>query len=225
MKKLILTFLLAITSSAHANSIRDWFEINNVSIFGGISKYNKTYDGIYWNVDQKNDWQLNPPVFGARYDGDGWAAQYTHFGTVTVDAWAVTTDAPYAGGYIQGGGCVGPCAPLAQWHMSSETQSIAVMNVRKIGNWSFELGANFFEIRTKGYVNNYPNGSVFRYKEQVWLDVGPMAGIGYRVSNNLTVRAQVWRMEGRGDPNDGYKPPAAFREDWQGTFNAGWSFK
>lgn len=203
-----------------------------VTLLVGVSQFHKPADGIYWNVNQEESNQMTPPAAAIRWDSKrhgAWSAgvQYTWFGRVSMDAYAVTVDAPGNGGYIpdSGGQCVGSCASLAQWHMSSETQSVAFTVSRHFGGFSLEAGANVYEIRTKGYVNNYqgnPTG-FFQYKEARYLDVGPMIGAAYQ-SGPWSVRLQLWRMEGKGAPNDGYVPPAVFNENYQATLMAGYTF-
>lgn len=203
-----------------------------VTVLAGVAKFNKPADGVYWNVNQPESNQMTPPAAAIRWDGarhGAWSAgvQYTWFGRVSMDAYAVTLDAPANGGYIpnSGGQCVGTCAPLAQWHMSSETQSVAFTMSRHFGGFSLEAGANVYEVRTKGYVNNYqnsPSGS-FQYKEARYLDVGPMIGAAYQ-SGPWSVRGQVWRMEGKAQPGDGYSPPAVFNENYQATLMVGYTF-
>ena len=204
----------------------------DVTIMAGVSQFHKPSDGLYWNVNQPETNQMTPPAAAIRWDSKRHGAlsagvQYTWFGRVTMDAYAVTVDAPFQGGYIpdSGGQCVGTCASLAQWHMSSETQSVAFTVSRHFGSFSLEAGANVYEIRTKGYVNNYQGnpGGFFQYKEARYLGVGPMIGTAYQ-SGPWSVRLQVWRMEGKGDPADGYVPPATFNENYQATLLAGYTF-
>lgn len=194
-----------------------------VSIMGGVAKFEKPHDGIYWNHNQSHDMELTPPVWGARYDWDNWAIQYTNFGTVRTNALAVSEDAPRPGGYIGGTGqCVGTCAPLWRWKMESETQSLAFIRKWKFGNWIPEIGLNVFEIKTKGY---FADGNVIMntYKPARWLDVGPMAGIAYKVNDRFSIHYQIWRMEGKGTDN-GNHPPPNFNESHQQTLMASWSF-
>lgn len=220
MKRFIILCLLCFaTLSAHSQ----------VSILAGVARFNKPSDGVYWNMNQPHDAFMTPAVLGLRYDtarrgSYSLALQYTHFGTVKMDALAVTTDAPYQGGYIADTGtCVGTCAELARWKMESETQSIALIGVKHFGAWSFEAGLNVYEIRTKGHVENLDGSFRFQYKEGRALDYGPMFGVAYS-NGPWAGRFQVWRMEGKGHTDDGYYPPATFREDYQLTATVGYTF-
>lgn len=194
----------------------------------GVSQFYKPADGIYWNANQPDSNQMTPAAAGIRWDSatqGNWSygVQYTYFGRASMDAYAVTTDAPYAGGYIPntGGACMGACAQTAQWHMSTETQSVAFIATRHFGDWSLEAGLNVYETRTKGYVDNYQVvASHFTYSETTWLDVGPIAGIAYQ-SGPWSLRLQVWRMEGKtsGDPR---QAPAMYSPDRQFTLLVGY---
>lgn len=202
-----------------------------ITVLAGVSQFYKPADGVYWNANQQNDFQANPLAAGLRWDSErsgawSWAVQYTYFGRAKMDAYAVTTDAPAQGGYIpnSGGQCVGACAGLAQWHMSSEAQSIAVLATRHWGPWSLEAGVNFYETRTRGYVDSYQTvASHFTYAETTWLDYGPVVGAAYR-SGPWSIRLQIWRMEGKGDSGDGYKAPTMFSPDRQWTLLGGYTF-
>jgi len=196
----------------------------------GVSQFYKPSDGLYWNASAPDNNMMTPAAAGLRWDSDqrgAWSfgVQYTYFGEAKMNAWAVTTDAPYQGGYIpdSGGKCVGTCAPLAQWHMTSETQSIAFMASRHWGGFSLEAGLNVYQILTKGYVDGYASGGTFHYKDTTYVDVGPMFGAAYR-DGPWSIRLQLWRMEGRGDPGDGYKAPAMYSENRQWTLLGGYSF-
>ena len=197
----------------------------------GVSQFYKPSDGTYWNVNQQESNQMTPAAAGLRWDSDrrgAWSfgVQYTYFGEAKLNAYAVTTDAPAQGGYIpdSGGQCVGACAGLAQWHMSSEAQSIAVLATRHWGPWSLEAGVNFYETRTRGYVDSYQTvASHFAYAETTWLDYGPVVGGAYR-SGPWSIRLQLWRMEGKGDSGDGYKAPTMFSPDRQWTLLGGYTF-
>ncbi|MDE2102699.1 MAG: hypothetical protein KGL39_35975 [Patescibacteria group bacterium] len=197
----------------------------------GVSQFYKPADGVYWNASSPDENRMTPPAAGVRWDSNrhgDWSVgvQYTWFGRASMDAWAVTTDAPYPGGYIanSGGQCVGTCAPLAKWHMSSETQSIAFLATRHWGDFSLEAGMNVYEIRTKGSVDSYqgnPSGQ-FSYKETTWLDYGPVIGLAYQ-RGPWSLRLQAWRMEGKGDSADGYKAPSMYSPDRQYTLLAGYT--
>jgi len=195
----------------------------------GVSQFYKPEDGIYWNANQPNTSDMTPLAAGIRWDSEphhGWSAgvQYTYFGRAKIDAYAVTTDAPYPGGYIpnSGGQCVGACAGLAQWHMSSEAQSIAFLATRHWRGFSLEAGLNVYETRTRGYVDSYQVvASHFTYSETTWLDYGPVVGMAYQ-SGPWSLRLQLWRMEGKGDSGDGYKAPTMFSPDHQWTLLAGY---
>jgi len=196
---------------------------------GGVARFNQPHDGIYWNHNQPHDHRMLTPAFGLRYDtGRIWedysfGVQYTNFGTVTMNSLAVTTDAPYEGGYIPGAGtCVGTCAALARWKMKTETQSVAFIGARHWGRWSLEIGANVFETRTSGYVD-YTDGTTYRYSHTNFVDVGPMAGAAYR-RGPWSVRAQLWRMEGRTIKGQKDSAPAAFNENFQATLMVGYTF-
>lgn len=194
-----------------------------LTVMAGFAQFEPPSDGVYWNVNQPHDMTLTPAAAAIRYDSGAFALQYTYFGTVKVDALAVSVDAPDPGGYVRGEGrCIGTCAPLARWKMQTETQSVALIYVKRFGPWSVEGGANLYETRTKGHVEHL-NGAVWNYKEGRYLDVGPMAGLGYQ-GGPWSVRFQIWRMEGKGTPGDGAIPPAAFSQNYQATLMAGYSF-
>jgi hypothetical protein len=194
----------------------------------GVASFQKPSDGLYWNYNQPNSFQLNPIAAAVRVDSAPiiWntsiGLQYTWFGTVKADAWAVSQDAPRAGGYIAGAGaCMGSCASLGRWLMSTETQGIALLATKHIGNWSFEAGANLYETRTKGHV--LLPGQDWQYKEGRYLGLGPVVGAAYRIGP-VSVHLQLWRMEGKGSDGDPYVPPAVFNESHQWTLLAGYSF-
>lgn len=209
-----LSALLASASTAKAG---DW------SVMGGAAFFQPPQSGIYWNDNQPHDNFVTPAAWAIRFDTapvwGAWnaAVQYTNFGTVKINSLAVTADAPQQGGYDPNtGGCVGPCAPLARWKMESEVQSIAFMGVRRFNRWTLEAGLNVYEVKTRGDVL-YKNGSSYTYPSARFLDVGPMAGVGYQ-SGPWSVHAQLWRMEAKGDT------PGAFNEKYQWTLMAGYSF-
>lgn len=199
---------------------------------GGVAHFNKPHDGIYWNHNQPHDVRMTTPAFGLRYDTErmwgsySFGVQYTNFGTVKMDARAVTKDAPEAGGYIQDAGtCVGTCAPLARWKMQTDVQSVAFIGTKHWGRWSLEFGANVFETKTSGYVHEYDNNPAgrFNYSSSRYLGVGPVAGVAYR-SGAWSVRAQLWRMEGRAITGDSKSAPAAMNENYQATLMVGYTF-
>jgi len=195
------------------------------SVMGGMSKFEKPHDGIYWNHNQHYEMDMTPPAGAIRYDWTRWAIQYTWFGEVKTDGWAVSEDAPRPGGYIEGtGGCVGTCAELWRWKMQSETQSIAVLYKWPFENgFTFEAGVNLFEIRVKGHFE-YPYRSpsengINTYNEGRYLDVGPVVGLSYR-SGDWSMHWQVWRMEGHvnNGRNGAADTPPNWHEKYQQTF-------
>lgn len=192
------------------------------TLMAGAAFFQPPQDGTYWNVNQSHDNFMTPAAYGVRYDSGTIAVQYTNFGKVQTNAMAVTTDWPYPGGYDPNTqDCHGTCKPLARWKMQSETQSVAIMVVKRMGNWSLEAGVNVYEVKTMGHVE-YSDGSTFKYKTARYLDVGPMAGVGYK-KGAWSVRAQLWFMEGKGDPNDGYVPPGDFNASYQWSLLVGYT--
>jgi len=174
------------------------------SLLAGIAKVGSPDDGTYWNRNQQHTIKLTNPVVGVRYDttpspgGWGVAVQAVHYGAQSIDAMAVTMDAPHAGGYDpKTGGCVGACAPLARWVMQSETSALSVLATKHWGKWSAGIGLNVFEVKTSGYVE-FESGSVWRYPSVRYLDVGPIVEVGYSIDKRLTLRGQAMAMEGRG---------------------------
>lgn len=225
MNRTFWLFILALCVAGTADHARA-----NVTLLGGVSVFQKPSDGLYWNHNQQNSFDLNPLAAGIRWDSKrsgNWSVgvQYTHFGEMRVNALAVSQDAPEAGGYVPNEGtCTGPCAELARWKMTTETQSVAFILTRHVGNWSFDVGANVYETHTKGHVVFENSGSwIWPYKEGRWLDVSPMAGVTYQ-HGPWSARFQYWRMEGRGSPTDPYIPPAAYCEDHQMTAMVGYTF-
>jgi hypothetical protein len=201
----------------------NWDEVKaEVTIMGGVFFGRPPETGTYWNSN--NDQYVNnmtPPAFALRYDTDkrnGWSygVQYTHFGTVRMDAMAVGADAPEPGGYIpETGGCVGPCRPLFRWRMESETKGISAIMTRHFNDWSFEGGLNIYEAKTKG--NWTGHGGRYDYPNTTYLGIMPMLG-GTYTDGKLSLHAQVWWM-----PTPGWTP-AAFTEDAQMTLLVGYSF-
>lgn len=221
MKKIIAIATLCASMSAIAG---------DVTLLGGIAQFQPPTDGVYWNKNQEHKMDMRLPAAGIRWDskqtnGYSFGVQYTYFGKVKIDAYAVSVDAPEPGGYDAGTqSCVGPCAPLGVWHMTSEVDSIAFIGSKHVGNWSFEAGWNFFQVKTSGYVNYPSGGPVFNYKGITYVDSNPMAGVTYR-DGMASVRLQIWRMEGKQNNGmDGYEPPGAFYEGYQTTLLAGYTF-
>lgn len=223
--KAILIVLALFCGTAQANSIRDWFAINgDITLMGGLAHFLKQDDGTYWNRNQPADIQLMSPAAGVRYDSGWMAVQYTYFGMARVSALAVTLDAPHPGGYDRiAGACVGTCAELARWKVETETQSLAVIGVKRWGGWSVEGGVNIFEARTKANVVNTDGSLRFQYKENRYLDYGPMFGFAYQ-SGPWSLRAQFWKMEGRSKPGEDEIAQGAFGAGWQQTLLAGYTF-
>ena len=222
MNRTFWLFILALCVGGQADA--------GVTLLGGVSVFQKPSDGVYWNHNQANSFDLNPMAAGIRWDSKrrgNWSAgvQYTNFGEMRVNALAVSKDAPATGGYIADSGtCVGTCAELGRWKMTTETQSVAFILTRHVGNWSFDVGANIYETLTKGHVIFEESGGwIWPYKEGRWLDIGPMAGVTYQ-DGPWSARFQYWRMEGRGSPDDPYIPPAAYKADHQMTFLLGYTF-
>lgn len=207
MKKIIFIIGLLLCSVAQANSISDWVFTKGMkgefSFLVGQSWLGKADDGTYNDSLHASDIRLVTPSAALRYDARvsdnyGVAVQATYFGTATIRATAVTAEAPAVGGYDRATkSCVGgTCGPTGYYMIDSETQSVAFFMSRRFGNWSAELGANLYEIRTSGRTR-YQSGAVGEYPTNTYLDVGPAAGLSYR-SRSWSTWAQVWPMEGRG---------------------------
>lgn len=201
-----------------------------VTILAGMTQYDKPSDGTYYNVNQPHDFDLKPAAYGVRWDSEqGWgglsvAAQYTNFGAARTDAMAVSLDAPLAGGYIHGGSCVGPCAPLGRYVMKSEAQGIALTVSKYIGDFSIEWGANFYETKTSGFVEYAPGVSgTWRYNTQHYSGVSQMYGLAYR-KGPWSLRAQLWLMDGPYRPENMSEAPAIFNASQTATLLAGYTF-
>lgn len=220
MKRSIWSLLL-LCSMVSANA-------GEFTILGGLAKFVPQDDGTYWNRNQPSEMKLISPAAAIRYEGRsgeyGLALQYTYFGVATVDALAVTKDAPDPGGYDRiAGACVGPCAELARWKVESEAQSIAIIGAIYFERLMLEAGLNLYEVRTKANVVN-TNGSLrFQYKENRFLDWGPMLGIGYFFDPSWSIRAQFWKMEGRSKPGEDEIAQAAFGAGFQTTLFLGYT--
>jgi hypothetical protein len=225
--KTLITLIFALLSS--------FSFAGEYTVMGGVSIFKEPGNGTYWNNNQPYDKDMTPEAFALRYDSDkkegySWGVQYTHFGLVKMDAMAVLTDEPYPGGFIPGNSlCTGPCAPLRRWRMHSDAQSIALIGVKHVGNWSFEVGLNLYEVKTGGDVHspNYvlqngswvsaPGNFDYNYPEARYLDVMPMFGIGYR-SGPWSIKIQEWFMPGPGET------PPAFTEKGTTTILVGYSW-
>lgn len=222
MKKFLAIVCLLFATAANSQGF---------SIIGGMTKFGGPPDGVYWNVGKDNARKLERPAIGLRWDSErlrwntSFAVQYTYFGTATVNALAVTVDAPDPGGYLAntGGQCVGTCAPLARWVMKSRAQSIAFIGAKHFGDWSLEGGLNVYETKTSGRVI-YQSGRVWNYKDQRYLGIDSMFGVGYRVSKNVMVRYQVWYLDGPCNTSVPEEAPAIFDSKTTQTITVGYTF-
>jgi hypothetical protein len=188
-------FLLAICVVAGAES-------KGVSILAGATQFGTVDDGTYWNIGQPAKFEMTSPSLGIRWDSDrlpfntSVAVQYTYHGNAKIDALAVNVDAPHAGGYIPGGGCVGTCAPLSRWFMKTRTQSVAFTASKHFGAFSIEAGLNLYQTNTSGSVQHIEDPSAWwwHYETHNYMGLGEMFGGAYQ-SGNFSLRWQVWFMD------------------------------
>lgn len=201
------------------------------SILAGATKFGQPSDGVYWNINQENDRKLEDKALGLRWDSERlrWntsiAVQYTHFGKATVNALAVTRDAPDPGGYLAdtGGQCVGTCAPLAQWIMKSKAQSLAFIGSKHFWGLSIEAGLNVYEAKTSGRVI-FENGRIWHYTSQRYLGLDQMLGLSYKFGNNVTLRYQAWFMDGPFNTSKPEEAVAIFNSKTTQTLTLGYTF-
>ena len=200
---------------------------SDFTVMGGLSQFVRPVDGKYWNVNQASSMDLNPLVFALRYNtkqtegGFSAGLQYTNFGRIKSDAWAVIDDAPTPGGYIGGGKCAGPCNPVARWIMTSDTQSVALIVTKHFDGFSVELGRNFYEVSTSGRVQ-FANGSTWNYLDSRYPGADWMAGVAY-TKGPWSIRFQAWLMETRVLTDDGRVPPAVYDGPFQYTLLLGYT--
>jgi hypothetical protein len=179
--------------------------------------------GTYWNNNQSYVNNMTPASFGFRYDSDisanGWsyAVQYTDFGTVTMDAMAVSHDVVDPDGYNPATGtCAITCAPSYRWVMKTKTQSVALIGTKHWGKWSLEGGLNLYETKTSGDV--ITPTFVFHYPGADYMYIMPMLGAAYQFDKNWSLHSQVWWMTAPGDV------PAAFTSDATATVHLKYNF-
>jgi hypothetical protein len=228
MNRIFWLLVLAVCVALSANYARG----GEVSLMAGATRFGAPSDGTYHNVNQPSDFSgLTQPSVGVRWDSTrlpfntSVGVQYTYFGTARTAAMAVSNDAPELGGYIpnSGGYCVGTCAPIYRWVMESEAQSVAFIAAKHFGNFSIEWGVNFYETKTRGYVDygtgiyNYPNGKHTSSSE--------VFGLGYKYGP-LSVRLQMWLMNGpsRKGSDGREEAPAIFNDEKTYSLLVGYTF-
>lgn len=205
-------------------------EAQGFSVLGGVTKFGGPDDGTYWNVNQQRDFKQSSKAVGLRWDSErsgkySFAVQYTHFGSTTIDAFAVLSDAPTLGGYIpdSGGQCQGgTCLGLGRWVMRSTAQSVAVIGVRHFGSFGAELGLNLYETKTTGMMEP-PSLDYFHYHSQRYLSTDLVVGLSYK-RGPWSVRWQAWFLDGPVNTSNEREAPAIMNGKITQTLLVGYQF-
>lgn len=114
--KTLFAAILLLASTAHAVD----FELS-----GGISKYQQSDNGTWWQNPFPNSFEMTTTSFGIGVtdyltDAVRWRVGYTHLGNVSSYAEAVGNDNNYNGV----DGCVGPCMLMSHWYGKGYAQGI-----------------------------------------------------------------------------------------------------
>lgn len=139
-----LAALIALSTSAHADSISDYV---HAEIGVGGSAYKKGGDSLWYQEPFPHDLKLTAkaftvgltgPIYQSEHWGVDWHLDWAWLGTIHTDAMATPDDANYS---VKTKSCNGPCLPLARFKGSGHDQGFffAIEPHYDVGSWRFGI--------------------------------------------------------------------------------------
>lgn len=186
----------------------------------GVTVGNTQPNGIWWQQEYPSQRDKTAPSFSLRWDrpvSKDWQVGlgYAHIGNFHWDSQAVASDEAYA---------AKASYPTSRWIGDQKQDGLFVVAQRNFGPWYIEAGPMLtrttFEMRVPDWVpcvESVPRTCLLpdpAHKQAVVIGqprqmrVELVAGVGYQVTRNITLQANLYptRVLGLADPGYGVRP-------------------